>query len=144
MINENQIDIVNLSETWLRDNKNLLDYVKIPGYNFVYKNREQKPSGGLGAYLKEELYPKYFNKIDTTVEQLRLEIKGKNKKASILSAILYQPSLQIEKNPGRAGQNWNYAINNCVEIHRNNCFSWRYKRQCKRAIKTPKTVPRNS
>ena len=97
MINENQIDIVNLSETWLRDNKNLLDYVKIPGYNFVYKNREQKPSGGLGAYLKEELYPKYFNKIDTTVEQLRLEIKGKNKKASVLSAILYQPSLQIEK-----------------------------------------------
>ena len=40
MINENQFDIVTLSKTWIRDNKHLPDYVKIPGDNFVYKNRE--------------------------------------------------------------------------------------------------------
>ena len=40
MINESQFDIVTLSETWLRDKKHLLDYVKMPGCNFVYKNRE--------------------------------------------------------------------------------------------------------
>ena len=28
-------------------------YVEIPGYHFVYKNREQKCRGGVGAYLKE-------------------------------------------------------------------------------------------
>ena len=51
MINENQFDIVTLSETWLRDNKHLLDYIKIPDYKFVYKNREQKRGGKVGAYL---------------------------------------------------------------------------------------------
>ena len=53
MINENQFHVVTLSETWLRDNKHLLGYVKIPGYNFVYKNTEQKRGGGVGGYLKE-------------------------------------------------------------------------------------------
>ena len=41
VIHENQFDIVTLSETWLRDKKDLLDYAKIPGYNFVYENKEQ-------------------------------------------------------------------------------------------------------
>ena len=40
MINESQFDIVTLSETWLRDKKHLLDCVKMPACNFVYKNRE--------------------------------------------------------------------------------------------------------
>ena len=55
MINENQFNIVTLSETVLRNNKHLLKYVQIPGHNFVYKNRKQKSGGGGGAYLKEEL-----------------------------------------------------------------------------------------
>ena len=89
MIDENQFDIVTLSETWLRDNKHLLDYLKTPGYNFVYKNREQKLGGGVGAYLKEELdfeIREDLNRLDTAIEQLWLEIKGKNKK-SILPQI---------------------------------------------------------
>ena len=49
MINVNQFDTVTLSETWLHDNKHLLDYVKIPGYNFVYKDKEQKCGGGVGT-----------------------------------------------------------------------------------------------
>ena len=75
MINENQFGIVTLSEWWLRDNKHLLDYVKIPGYNFVYENREQKRGGGVGAYLKEELDFKIredLNRLDKTIEQLLL------------------------------------------------------------------------
>lgn len=32
--------------------QNLRDYVKIPGYNFVYKNREQKRGGVVGVYLR--------------------------------------------------------------------------------------------
>ena len=36
-INENHCDILTLSGTRLRDNKYLLDNVKIPGYNFVAK-----------------------------------------------------------------------------------------------------------
>ena len=40
IINENQFSIVTLSKTWLRNNIHLLDYMKILGYNFVYKNKE--------------------------------------------------------------------------------------------------------
>ena len=71
MINENQFDIVTLSKTY--NNKHLLDYVKIPGFNFLYKNREQKRDGGVGAYLKEELDFKIhniLNRLDTIIEQL--------------------------------------------------------------------------
>ena len=69
-----------ISETWPRDNKYILDYVKISSYHFVYKNREQKRGGGVGSYLKEELDFKIrevFNRLDTSIEQLWLEIKGK-------------------------------------------------------------------
>ena len=78
MIHENQFEKVTLSETWLRNNKHLLGYIKIPGYNFVYKNREQKRSGGVGAYLKEELGLKIcedLNRLDKTIEQLWEKIK---------------------------------------------------------------------
>ena len=73
MINENQFDISTLSETWPRNNNYLLDYVKMRGYNFAYKNREQKSGGGVGAYLKEELDFKVsedLSRLDATIEQL--------------------------------------------------------------------------
>ena len=82
MINDKQFDNVTLSETWLRYNKDLPGYVKIPGYNFVYKNGEQKRGGEVSAYLKEELGFKIredLNRLDTKIEQLCLEIKVKNK-----------------------------------------------------------------
>ena len=50
-----------------------LYYVKIPGDNFVYKNREQKRGGGVGAYLKEELDFKIredLNRLDKAIKQL--------------------------------------------------------------------------
>ena len=90
MINGNQFDIVTLSKAWLRSNKHLRDYVKIPGYNFVYKNREQKLVGGVGAYLKEERDFKTYgnlNRLDTTIEQLWLEIKGENKKFILIVSL---------------------------------------------------------
>ena len=71
MINETQFGIVSLSEAWLRDNKHQLGYVKISSYNFVYKNREQKRGGRVGAYLKEELDFKIredLNRLNTTIK----------------------------------------------------------------------------
>ena len=80
MINEYQFDIVALTETWLRDDKDLLDYVKISSYNFVYRNREQK-RGGVGAYLKEKLDFKIredLNRLDTTIMAINKKIEIKN------------------------------------------------------------------
>ena len=39
MLQEHPFDILTLSETWLKDDVNLLNYVQIPGYKFRYKNR---------------------------------------------------------------------------------------------------------
>ena len=33
-------DIISISETWLKENKNLIDYVQIWGYEFSYNNRD--------------------------------------------------------------------------------------------------------
>ena len=53
MLNEYQFDIITMSETWLKDNQKLLDYVDIPGYNFEYANRDDKRGGGVGVLLKK-------------------------------------------------------------------------------------------
>ena len=41
MVYHHTFDIITLSETWLRNDTNLLQYVQIPGYSFRYKNRDE-------------------------------------------------------------------------------------------------------
>ena len=48
MLQEHPFDILTLSETWLKDDVNLLNYVQIPGYKFRYKNRNERRGGGVG------------------------------------------------------------------------------------------------
>jgi len=47
MLNIYKFDIITLSETWLQSNQQQLDYVKIPGYNQLFKNRDNKRGGGV-------------------------------------------------------------------------------------------------
>ena len=42
MLYQHPFDIITLSETWLRNDTNLLQYVQIPGYSFCYKNRDEE------------------------------------------------------------------------------------------------------
>ena len=51
ILQEHPFDILTLSETWLKDNMNLLNYVQIPGYKFSYKNRSERRGGGVGLYI---------------------------------------------------------------------------------------------
>lgn len=37
-LQQNTFEIITLSKTWIHDNKHLLENVKIPGHNFIYKN----------------------------------------------------------------------------------------------------------
>ena len=39
IVNESKFDIITLSETWLKNDKHLSEYVNLPGYKFSYKNR---------------------------------------------------------------------------------------------------------
>jgi len=66
-----------MSETWLKENPHLLDYVKIPGYTtfFNYRNANRR-GGGVGAYVKEGLKCKIRKDImstDSDFEHLWLE-----------------------------------------------------------------------
>ena len=53
MVNESKFDIIILSETWLKNDKHLLEYVNLPGYKFSYRNRDEKRGGGVGVYINQ-------------------------------------------------------------------------------------------
>ena len=59
MLQEYPFNILTLSETWLKDDVNLLNYVQIPGYKFSYKNLNER-RGGVSVYIsKIQLNPRY-------------------------------------------------------------------------------------
>ena len=101
MLNEYQFDITIMSETWLKDNQKLLDYVVIPGYNLEYPNRHNKRGGGVGVYIKEtSTYTerKGIINLGKSIEHYWLEVSGLNKNSSHLVGIFYQPSsIEYEK-----------------------------------------------
>ena len=81
MVNESKFDIITLSETWLKNDKHLLEYVNLPGYKFSYRNRDdEKRGGGVGVCIKDCITYKIRSDIislDDSLEQLWVEIKGK-------------------------------------------------------------------
>ena len=46
-------DEIPLSEMWLRNDSNILNYVKIPGYSFEYRNCLRKKGWGVSLYIKD-------------------------------------------------------------------------------------------
>ena len=100
MLQERSFDILPLSETWLKDDVNLLEYVQIPGYKFSYKNRNERTGGGVGLYIKDSIEYKVrhdLNTIDERIEHLRIECKGNNCNKNYLVAALYQPNSDEKK-----------------------------------------------
>ena len=55
MLYQHPFDIIKLSETWLRKDSNLLQYVQVPGYSFCYKNRDKRRRGGVRMYIKDTI-----------------------------------------------------------------------------------------
>ena len=55
VINKYPFDVITLSETWLKNNPEPLEYVKIPGYQMEYRNREIMKGGGVGMYIRENI-----------------------------------------------------------------------------------------
>ena len=44
-----------MSETWLKDNPHLLNYVTISGYSCVFRNRENIRGSGVGIYVSDSI-----------------------------------------------------------------------------------------
>ena len=87
-----RLDIVALSETWLRDQPQLPQCVSVPGFTTEFRNGQGFKGGGVGAYIKENI--KYKRRRDTEnscpeMEHLRLEIPGPNKYSKALVGVIY-------------------------------------------------------
>ena len=77
MINQINFDVITLSETWLKNDKHLLEYVRLPGYEFAYRNRDEKRGDGVGIYTRDTIEFKVCNdilKLDESIEYLWVEI----------------------------------------------------------------------
>ena len=97
----------------------MIDYVQIPGFEFIYNNREHSRGGGVTYYIKEHLKFKkrkdVYN-LDKTIEHQWIEVKGKNKNSSFLVGCLYQPSsIESEK------QSWCEKFGNLLSQI---CIEW--------------------
>ena len=57
---------ITLSETWLKDNPHLLDYVKIDCYEAKFRNREHTRGGSVGLYIRWGIIYKLRNDIVNT------------------------------------------------------------------------------
>lgn len=100
MVNDYKFDIVAVNETWLRDDTYQQNYVQIPGYNTVFKNRIGKKGGGVGFYLKETLSFKVrndLNKHHDSLEVLFVEEWGKIRTPLFLSVWPINPARMKRK-----------------------------------------------
>ena len=82
MLYQHPFDIVKLLETWLRIDINLLQYVQIPGYEFCYKNRDERRGCGIRLNIKDTTKYKEqqdFSIVDETIEHMWIGWQGKNK-----------------------------------------------------------------
>ena len=86
-------DIITLSETWLKDNKHLLDHVSSPGYVNEFRNRDSIRGGGVGAYIKDSI--KYRRRKDIVIPSLN--IYGRNKHSQLLLGTKYRSSRILSK-----------------------------------------------
>ena len=94
MVYHHTFDIITLSETWLRNDTNLLQYVQTPAYSFRYKNRDEWRGGGVGMYIKDTIKykePQDLSKLDETIKHMWIESQGKNKNKNYLVGVFYQP-----------------------------------------------------
>ena len=63
-INEYRSNVITISETRLKDNPPLLDFVSVPGYSTVFRNRQSIKGGGVGSYIRNDTNFKHRKDIE--------------------------------------------------------------------------------
>ena len=92
-INKYNFDVVAMSETWLKDNRFLLDHVRITDYDLYYSNRTKAKGGGVGCYIRSSIKSKRrkdIENLDQELEHLWLQIDGRNKHSKLLMCVIYR------------------------------------------------------
>ena len=54
-VTNHTLDIITLSETWLKDNPLLMEYVAISEFNTEFRSPDTIRGGGIGAYIKDTM-----------------------------------------------------------------------------------------
>ena len=94
-----KFDFMTTTETWLKNDNKMIDYVQIPGYQLKYRKRENRRGGGVGVYIKEYIKEykvrKDINRLGVDIEHLWIEVKGKNRNHSYLLDTVCQPKSDI-------------------------------------------------
>ena len=86
-IKEYPNDVITMSETWLKNNPHLLNYVTIPGYSNIFRNRDDILGGWVGVYLRDAIDFKRqtdIENIESELEHIWLEIPGRNRHSKLL------------------------------------------------------------
>ena len=100
MINQTKFYVITLSETWLKNDKHSLGYVRLLDYEFAYRNWDKKRGGGGGIYIRGTIEFKVRSdilKLDDSTEHLWAEIQEKKKNSACLIGVFYQPSSENNK-----------------------------------------------
>ena len=79
----------------MKGNPYLLQHVNIPGYSNVFRNRDRIRGGSVGAYLRDGIDVKWhwrndIENIEPELENLWLEIKGRNRHSKMLLGVVYR------------------------------------------------------
>ena len=75
-------------------------FTRLPGYEFTYRNRDEKRGGGVGIYIRdtiEFMIRNDISKLDESIEHLWVEIQGRKKNSACLIGVFYQPSSENTK-----------------------------------------------
>ena len=82
-----------MSETWLKNHKELLEYVSLPGYATEFRHREIRKGGGVGVYIRDNVKYKRREDLENMkpeLEHLWIEVPGRNKHSKLLLGVMYR------------------------------------------------------
>ena len=84
-------DVITMTETWLKDNAQRLQYATIPGYSPEFRHHNNL-HGGVGAYIRDSLEYKRRKDIENVEPDLEhpwIEFPGRNKYIKLLMGTVY-------------------------------------------------------
>ena len=90
---EYPFDIIAMSETWLKDNPHLLNYVTISGYSCVFRDRENIRGGGVEIYVSDSITFKqrvHIENVEPDLEHIWIEVDGRNRHSKMLLGVIYR------------------------------------------------------
>ena len=75
-------------------------FTRLPGYEFTYRNRDEKRGEGGGIYVRdaiEFMVRNDISKLDESIEHLWVDIQGRKKNSACLIGVFYQASSENNK-----------------------------------------------